>query len=271
VGGPALCTWRDDKKPSAADDAPPSAWTRKYRNTSAYFREILSACRAAGVAPDFISWHYYGKNPDDVMAAIAKGRRLCDEMGFPACELILNEWHYRGCSWSEIGSTDPAVRRRVWEGPASHNGIESSCFNLTLLSRFQSSALDQSYYYGCRSTGTWGYMDEFRRKYKVYHGLKLFGDFLRRYGVMCAAKGTDGVSVLAAKTADGKGKGLLVTAYRTKASEIAVDVKGAPDGEVEVWVHDHARDLERVPGSIRNGRLLLKRADPYSAAFFVSL
>jgi hypothetical protein len=271
VGGPALCTWRDDAEPDFAAhgaDAP-SAWTRKYRNTSRYFREILAACKAEGVAPDFISWHYYGSNPDDVLAAIEKGRRLCDEMGFPDCELILNEWHYRGCPWGEIGSSDPEVRRCVWEGPASHNGIDSSCFNLTLMSRFQSSPLDQSYYYGCRSTGTWGFMDENRAKYKVFYGLKLYGEFVNGYQLMCPSKGAKGVTVLAAKTADGGTGGFIVTDYRAKTKEIAVDVKGVADGEVEAWVHDYTRNFEKIPARIENGRLVLKKLDTHSAAFYV--
>ena len=271
VGGPALCTWRDDKEPSftAHGAEAPSAWTRKYRNTSRYFREILAACKAEGVAPDFISWHYYGKNPDDVLKAVDKARKLCDEMGFPKCELILNEWHYRGHSWSDIGSTRPEVRRRVWEGPSSHNGIDSSCFNLTLMSRFQTSPLDQSYYYGCRSTGTWGFMDGNRDKYKVYYGLKVYGEFVNSYPVMCASKGAPGVTVIAAKATDGRCGGFIVTDYQAKAKEIAVDLKGVKDGDVEVWVHDYTRDLERIPAKVENGRLMLKKVDAHSAAFYV--
>ena len=270
VGGPALCTWRDDKEPVMTDGAP-SAWTRKYRNTSAYFRAILSACKEANVAPDFISWHYSGKNPDDVMAAIAKARRLCDEMGFPNCELIINEWHYRARSWGELGSPDPKVRRSVWTGPASHNGIDSSCFNLTLLSRFQTSALDQSFYYGCKNIGNWGYKDTFGEKYKVYYGLKMFGDFLRDYPVICASSSDKkGVTVIAAKSADSKRKAALVTDYCSKSASLTVKFNDvAPDAKCKILVHDYERDLETVDAKLVNGSLTLPKKDTNSAAFVV--
>ena len=252
-------------------DGAPSAWTRKYRNTSAYFRAILSACKEANVAPDFISWHYYGKNPDDVMDAIAKARRLCDEMGFPNCELIINEWHYRARSWGELGSPDPKVRRSVWTGPASHNGIDSSCFNLTLLSRFQTSALDQSFYYGCKNIGNWGYKDTFGEKYKVYYGLKMFGDFLRDYPVICSSSSDKkGVTVIAAKSADSKRKAALVTDYCSRSASLTVKFDDvAPDAKCKILVHDYERDLETVDAKLVNGTLTLPKKDTNSAAFVV--
>ena len=255
VGGPALCTWR----PTRPDRT----------GTEAYFRRILTACREAGVAPDFISWHYYGNKPDDVLAAVERARKLCDDEGFPKCEIILNEWHYRNFPWEVLRSTDPAVRRRAWTGPASQNGIDSSCFNLTLLSKFQTSKLDQAYYYGCRNVGSFGYKDEFGEKYKVYYGLKLFGDFLRDFPTMCASESdAAGVTVLAAKSADGERKAVLVTDYRSKLRELSVEVKGvAPDAECEVRVHDYGRNLEVVKAKLDGGRLALPKRDANSAAF----
>ena len=248
VGGPALCSMKEE-----------------------YFTELLKACKAAGVAPDFISWHHYTKNPDTIMRAIDAGRRLCDGFGFKDCELIINEWHFFGeYDWGELRSPDPKVQRRVWSGPASHNGIDSSCFNLTMLSKFQTSKLDQAYYYGCRNTGSWGYMDDKKNKYKVYYGLKMFGDFVKTLSVICETSADDGVTVLAAKTENGHRKGFIVTDYRSGADEIHVDVKGIPPGsEVWAWVHDNERDFERIPLRMIGNRLVLKKADSNSAAFSV--
>ena len=248
VGGPALCSMRVD-----------------------YFTELLKACKEAGVAPDFISWHHYASDPEVIFKAIRTGRKLCDDMGFKDCQLVINEWHYLGTySWSGLRSSDPAVRSKVWSGPASHNGIDSSCFNLAVLSGFQSSKLDLGFYYGCRHSGAWGFMDEGRNLYKVYYGLKLFGDFLKSYSTMCAASSQDGFTVLAAKSGDGAHKGLLVTDYRSRANEIAIEVKGVPaDAKVTAWVHDYTRNFERVPVSFANGKLLIKKVDANSAAFWV--
>ena len=253
VGGPAMCWMFAD-----------------------YFRDMLKACKEAGVAPDFISWHHYCNSVKQIMDAIDTGRKLCDEMGFPKCELIINEWHYFDYAkygWADLRSPIPEKREKAWSGPASHNGIDSSCFTLTMLSKFQTSKLDQAYYYGCRNTGAWGYMDDNRQKYKVYYGLKMFGDFVKSYPVMCESKGDKGVTVIAGKSADGKRKGVLVTDYRAKAQEIAVDLKGVQaSGEVQVLVHDNYNDLVRRDCIIgADGKLVLRKSDTGSAAFFIEL
>jgi len=256
VGGPAFQTYREN-----------------------WFRLIFDACRKEGVAPDFISWHHYVEDPDDMTRAIAKGRALCDAYGFAKCELVINEWHYFSSSdydWAKLRSPDPEVIRRVWSGPRSHNGIDSSCFNLACLSLFQTSKLDQGYYYGCRNTGAWGYMDEQKRKYKVWYGLRLFGDFVRAYTRLCAATGDNPakepvVTVLAGRSADGKRLGLLVTDYRVRTKELVVDVAGVPAGaKVSARVHDYTRDLAPADVTFADGKLTLRKPDEESAAFLVT-
>ena len=248
VGGPALCSMKTE-----------------------YFAELFKACKAAQVAPDFISWHAYSRNPGSVMRSIDIGRQICDDFGYTSCELIINEWHFLGeHEWSGLRSSDADVQRQVWSGPASHNGIDSSCFNLTLLSMFQTSKLDQAYYYGCRNIGTWGYMDALKNKYKVYYGLKLFGEFANTLPVICESSADDGLTVLAAKTEDGKRKGFIVTDYRAGTDEIIVDIKGVrPGSEVWAWVHDYGRNFERYPVRFVGGRIRLQKADRGSAAFSV--
>lgn len=248
VGGPALCSMN-----------------------VRYFTALLKACKEAGVAPDFISWHHYTGNPDVILNAIETGRKLCDSFGFKNCELIINEWHFFGeYSWNELRSADPETLQRVWSGPASHNGIDSSCFNLTMLSKFQTSKLDQAYYYGCRNNGAWGFMDERRRKYKVFHGLQMFGELVNQLPVICESAGTEGVTVLAVKTADNVRQGFLVTDFRSGEKEIVVKVEGiAPGREIWAWRHDYSNDRARIALRLIGGKLVLKKTDENSAAFLV--
>ena len=272
VGGPALCTWRDDdpQKKTAASAAPMSAWNNgAVRRTGDYFREILSACREAGVAPDFISWHNYGGSVDSVLEAVGKARRLCDEMGFPKCELILNEWHWKTCSWGRLFSPDPAEKRRVRSGPNGFNGIDSSCFTLELLSRLQTSAMDQAYYYGCRHTGDFGFKDECGEKHKVFYALKLFGDIVRRYTTVCGCETKGPVTAFAVKGAAGK-KALLVVDRGGEDRRIEVEVRGAAaDSKVRCTLLDYTHDLAPHDAVFSGGRLTLARPDAFSAAFLV--
>ena len=250
VGGPALCSM----KPS-------------------YFRPLLQACKDAGVAPDFISWHYYGSDPNAMIASAAEARKMCDEFGFTKCELILNEWHYI-LTWDGVHGVNstPAMVHRAFDGPTGHNEIDSAAFTLTSLAKFQTSELTQAYYYGCSHQGHWGYMDQYKQFNKNYYALKMFGDLVREYGPICASRPSkDTVSTLAVKSKDGRKRGLLVVDYRGTGQVLELDVAGAEKAKhVSALVLDHTRDSFPADVSWRNGRLTLVKPDKNSSAWFVT-
>ena len=249
VGGPALCSYN-----------------------TVWLNDLLSACRDAGVAPDFISWHGYARDPMQYAREADEGRKLCDSYGFPKCELILNEWHYFGenYSWGDLQRcSDPAVKARIWEGPDSHNGIRSAAFTLAALANLERSEMAQAYYYGCRHTGSWGFKDAHQRKYKVFYALKLFGDIVKRYSTICASKSAGTVTLFPVKDAAGR-KALLVVDYGGSTRQISVDVKGvAADAKPTCTLLDHHHDLTPHEVSFKDGKLTLVKPDFHSAAFFI--
>ena len=249
IGGPALQYYRED-----------------------WFERIFSACREAGVAPDFISWHGYSNDPTAFSQQAVAARALCDRYGFPKCELIVNEWHYFGenYTWTDMQRcSDPAVKARIWDGPDSHNGIRSACFTLATLANMQRSLLDQAYYYGCRHVGSWGFKDDMERKYKVFYALKLFGSLVKDYSDICESSSAGTVYTFAVKGADGR-KALLVVDYGGTKRNIEVSVKGvAPDAKVACEVLDNAHDLVPHKAAFADGVLRLTKPDFFSAAFLV--
>ena len=251
VGGPALCSFNE-------------TWAR----------EILAACKDAGLAPDFISWHGYRNDPMQYNRDADAARKMLDGFGFTKCETILNEWHYFGFdnySWSDLQRcSDPKVKARIWQGPRSHNGIRSSCFTLAALANMHRSKMDQAYYYGCRHTGAWGFKDDMQAKYKVFYALKLFGDVMKGYSTFCPSTFGKEYSTLAVKSADGVRKGLLVVDYDGKDRTIRVKVDGIdPKAQVACTLLDHTHDLTVGRADFRDGVLTLEKTDDSSAAFFV--
>ena len=237
-----------------------------------YFKELLAACKAADVAPDFISWHYYNTDPSQLMRQADAARALCDSYGFKKCELFVDEWHYFGdVTWDDVGSQNPDVLKRVHEGPRSINGVRSAVFVLATLARFQTSKIDRAYYYGCRHTGPWGYRNEFWQKNKVYYALKLFGTIVRDYPVLCGVTGGEkSLATLAVKTADGSKKALLVADYKTGLGRrLSLDVRGAEGGKVSAVVLDNDRNLEPCQVQWENGSLVIEKKDDEDAAFLV--
>lgn len=235
-----------------------------------YMKELLAACREAGVAPDFISWHYYGQNPEDLVSQPARVRKLLDEEGFPNCRTVIDEWHYI-VSWDGIhGASSPDKIRQAHTGPSAHNGIDSAAFNLAVLAGFQNTCLDQAYYYGSGCRGAWGYKDGFGNFNKSYWSLKIFGDIVSGYTEKVAASSAvPSVTVLAGLSADGKRGFALVSDYRGKGP-LTVAVKGMEGARVaSAHVLDYTRDLESVGVDWKDGALSLPRKDENSAAFFV--
>ena len=249
VGGPALCGYN-----------------------TVWLNDILKACRDAGVAPDFISWHGYARDPMQYSNQAELARALCDSYGFPKCELIINEWHYFGenYDWGDLQRcSDPAVKARVWEGPDGHNGIRSACFTLAALANMQRSKLDQAYYYGCRHTGAWGFKDEMQRKYKVFYALKLFGDIVKRYPKICESTSEGTITTLAVADEYGR-KALLVVDYGGVNRELAISVKGVAEGaKVKCTLLDYTHDLTPHEATFKDGVLTLVKPDFFSAAFLV--
>jgi len=236
-----------------------------------WLKDLLAACRDAGVAPDFISWHGYNRSPMQYAYEAWDGRQLCDSYGFPKCELIISEWHYFGenYSWGDLRCSDPLVKARVWEGPDSHVGIRSACFTLAALANMERSKLAQAYYYGCDHTGPFGFKDNLQRKYKVFYALKLFGDIVKNYSTICASK-SDGTITLFPVKGPGGRTGLLVVDYGGTSRQIAVNVKGIPkDAKASCTLLDHQHDLAPHGAVFVDGNLKLTKPDFHSAAFFV--
>ena len=254
VGGPALCDFSPFKEQE-------------------HFRPLLQACKDAGVAPDFISWHYYGSDPGEMVRCAERARKMCDEFGFTKCELILDEWHYI-LSWDGIhgSNSTPAMVKRALEGPTGHNQIDSACFALSSLVKFQTSKLDQAYYYGCGHQGQWGYMDEYKQFNKPYFALKLFGGIVRDFPLMCVGVSAgDAVTTLAAKSADGKKLALLVVDYRGAGQVLKVAVQGAGKAKhVSAVILDDTHDNIPCDVAWRDGVLTLVKSDKNSSAWLVT-
>ena len=250
VGGPALCGYNVD-----------------------YLNAVLTACKEAGVAPDFISWHGYTNDPRKYGREAEEGRKLLDGYGFTKCEMIVDEWHYFGYgdyNWNDMArSSDPKAKARIWTGPRSHNGIHSACFNLAALADLQGSKLSMAHYYGCEHTGSWGFKDALQQKYKVFYSLKLFGDLVKNHETICEGTSDSAYTAFAVKGADGR-KSLLVVDYGGTNRDISVAVKGVPaDAKPVCTVLDYTHDLAEHPVSFKDGTLALRKNDAYSAAFLV--
>ena len=245
IGGPALCGPKED-----------------------YLRKLLAACKAADVAPDFISWHHYGANVDYLVAQPARMRAFLDELGFGNTETSINEWHYI-LSWDGVhGSSSPDMRRRALEGPTGHNNIDSAAFTLAVLSGFQLTPLDSAFFYGCSVDGNWGFADANRMFNKNFYALRMFGEIVAGYTVIvkCEFAGNT-IYGLAALSDDGKKACVLLVDYRGTEQVLEAEIQGISNMKrVSATVIDNNRDAIPAAVSWEDGRLTFVKDDKRSCA-----
>ena len=242
VGGPALCTWRDD-----------------------WFRPILRACKAEGLRPDFLSWHYYGNDVNNLGKMAADAEKLCREEGFEGMEFILNEWHY-------IPAGGWGYRAPVTD-PDNFNGINSAAYTLRALSWFQTSRYDQAYFYGCRHEGKWGFRDyNTNQLNKNFYALKMFGELKRDAAkIVATTSDNNDVTCFATKSADGKKAHLLVVDFFGRGQWHGVKLAGVENAKKVSAVRlSHLEDLAPVDVKVKNGTITFRKPDAFSAAWLVT-
>ena len=242
IGGPALCTMRED-----------------------WLRPILRACKAEGVAPDFLSWHCYSNNTNRMFDMADAAEKMCKEEGFEGLEFIINEWHFFcKAGWG---------RNAKCRAPDNMNDINSACYSLTVLSRLQTSRYDQAYFYGCQFYGNWGFYNyDTQELNKNFYAMKAFGEIKRDSADICASTSADkDVTAFATKSADGKKAFLLVTDYNGRNMKIPVSVKGVEGAKrVTARVLSFEKNLEPINLEINDGGFTLSKPDAYSAAFLIT-
>ncbi len=239
-----------------------------------YMRDVLKACKKEGLRPDFMSWHFYGDKPQDLIAQPARVKTICEQEGFSGLELIVNEWHYLPPSgWNGLqGSSSPDCVVAATTGPTGVKGIDSAAFTVAVNTGFQDTPLTQSYYYGSGFSGAWGYVDQFRRYEKVYYAMKLNGDLVTQYADKAKCDKTwDSVYPFAALSADGKKALAIITDYRGTQQILPVEVKGLGKvARVSALVLDNDHDMLPAEVSFRDGVLTLVKNDRRSAVFAVT-
>lgn len=176
----------------------------------------------------------------------------------------------------EAGVVRPALHSSGWSPrvyPRTISNDDAACYTLAVLTKFQFSALDQAYFYGCSHTGNWGYLNEDKSFNKPYQALVAFGSLITDCPKLYSAESSvKQMTVLAAGSTDGKRKSLLVTDYCGTARELSLAVAGVDSSAcVSVKRLDHGHEgWEATDCRWQDGRLMLKKDAEGSAAFLVT-
>ena len=217
------------------------AFTSPY--VEAFSKLLFDAVQAAGLKPDFYSYHCYCKDPSFFMELGEKGYQTMAKYGWEKdTELILNEWNYV----------------RSWQGDAysygmhAIKGLKGSSFIAGCMCVGQQSKLDHLMYYDARPCGWNGMFDtDFLTPLKGYYPFKMFSQ-LYRMGNCVSAVSDD--SQLYSVAALGNGEaGIMVTNFidddDAPAKDVQIDFANLPFSgpvQVEYYLLDETHDMELV-------------------------
>lgn len=219
---------------------------------------FIKHCREHEAPLDFLSWHFYGISTKAIISQPGQARKWLDKEGFHDTELHLNEWHYFPANFNKLNS-DQKYRRNVFEGPDGCNGIDAAAFITAVLTGWQDTPLTMGNYY--TATGIWGFglfhVND-GLPYKTYHGMLAFAKMLD-HPLRVEAGSTDAsIKILAGENASGA-KAVLVTAFKSNAGRIVLDLKGVQGKDLKVLKLDRENDLVPIQAEYKGGRVILDK------------
>jgi hypothetical protein len=231
---------------------------------------LLSHCKENNVPLDFFSWHCYTASVSYLVDMPQRVRRLLDANGFTETETMINEWHYL-LSWEGLHlNVTPEGYEKTMNGPTGMYGIDSATFNISVIAGWHDTPLDSSYYYGC-GEGTWVFITLYKALNKNYYSMYLLGQMMTRFpNRVDTSCDTETVSILAG-TDNAGNYGILVADYRGTELEIPLAIIGIETiDNLTVTLLDQILDSKEIETKITDNRLILRKQESGSAAFFIT-
>ena len=188
-----------------------------------HVKELLTACRDAGIVPGFIGVTSYSRRVEDFTDCAKELREILDSFGFFETQIQFSEWHYGPLCWS--GDVPSRWRENGFDT------AENAAFTAATLIALLDTPTDIAYYYawGC---GSWSVLPPRvspQRLWPVYYGLKFFAD-TARFGERAAVSGDlpENTYVLAAK--NGKKLRILLSCLNCEDQVLHITVPDCHTG-----------------------------------------
>ena len=200
---------------------------------AAFLQGFLDYVKKNNVPCDFVSWNYYGTDPEEAFAQAKKVRKMVLAARLPKrVEIINDEWNCM--TFDENGRFSvPYVRN-----------MHGAAFDAAFMIEMHKARMDFSTYYDCQMNVPWGGLVNPGWVY-AYKPLYSFVAFSRLYKIGTAVETkTVGRNVYALAAANAEKKALLVSVYQEKNDK--VEINCGFKGEKKVFVLDEKNDLTEV-------------------------
>ncbi len=213
-----------------------------------FLDQFLNYCQAHHVPVDFVSWHIYTQDPNEVSTHAQRIQEMQKQYGFEHSESILDEWNYGPGQWQRL-YVDPKFTRAFYD--ATQNGF-GAAFDVAVLTKLQDTSVDIATYY----TGTtlaFGMFTSYGAPLKPYYAFLAFRRLLdspNRIAVDPVAD--DAVTTLAGISNDGRTVRILMSNRSKRARRLHLKLDGLPwkgPSQCQRQVVDDRYDLQGVGAS----------------------
>ena len=230
IGGPAFC----------------SLWGERQQR-------MLAELGRRRVPLDFVSYHWYGCKPTDIVETFRMARELIDRAGYPDAEAILNEWNYIE-GWS---GEDWRRSLRI------EKGQKGAAFTAACMTLAQREPVDMFMYYDARPCGMNGIFDtDTDEPLRGYYTFLMFRDVRRLGGYVPTAPDHEH-GIYSCASSDGERAALMLTHFEQEDDaperSVRVDCRGS-------WSGRRVRVEYRLFDDFNN--LTLMRSEVFTATEF---
>lgn len=189
------------------------------KSLSAWFEAFLryvSAPETSSVL-DFLSFHLYSTDPNEIGTHLRYARRRLDEAGFRDAELIVDEWNYAD---RHLPDNINGVLRKEMPGAAFVAG------NFCIM---QLNAANSACYYDADPTGSYGGLFYFpsRVPTPAFYAFKAFNEIYKQRKEVFSSTEGDQLFVCAGRSSE-KSAAAIICSNTEKMRTVTLDLTGAP-------------------------------------------
>ena len=211
---------------------------------------FLARCQRDSLPLDFLSWHCYSDDPDELVVRAHGIRKLLDAYGFKNAESHLNEWNYLpGRTWQPISrsSSTPHSRQRFY---AEMSGPSGAAFITAALIKLQDAPIDMANLFHAE-TGPFGLFDEHGVPQKTFYAMKAFNTFLKTPRRLAGLEPLP-ITLAAGMNSSGTEIAILLTNRDRPQAEWSIQCTNLPWRRTRgsIQVVDAVHDLADLPGAI---------------------
>jgi xylan 1,4-beta-xylosidase len=210
-----------------------------------FLDQFLKYCHSHKVPLDFVSWHIYTQDPNEVSKRAEIIHEMMKRYGFDHAESILDEWNYGPSNWNTLFS-DPVTTRKYFDSTQDGAG---AAFDDAVLIKLQDVPVDIATFY-TGTTEVWGMFTSSGAPQKPYYAFLAFRKMLDTPNrLFVDAPASNVITALAGLSGDGDMIRILISNRAAGPRRIELKLSGLPwsgSSQCKAEIVDDHHDLTIV-------------------------